>query len=551
MLQQLHIQNYALIESLNLQPGVRMTAITGETGSGKSILLGALGLILGERADTKSLRDPEKKCIIEGTFLVPPSLMDFFDRQDLDYESTSHLRREITPSGKSRAFVNDTPVGLAVLKELGGQLVDIHSQQDQSIFHSAAFRFEILDISATCVEDSQSCQSYQHLYKQWKLMEQELDQAKEQQAQARTDQDYWQFQLDELNEVQLDNLDIEDLEQKRVFLDSAADIQVAMSKVSSALEGESGVLDSLHLLSQELRSVEEHGASKSILERIQSVIIELDDIVKDAERVQDEAELDPEELFQIKETLDSLYKLQHKHRLNSIDELIQFREDLTDKLSVLNSSVEDIERLTEDIAIAKKQLLDQGEALGVKRKAAAEKLERAIEERLRYLGMERAELQFEFTPNDAPTVHGIYGLQILFKANPGSELQPLSKVASGGEMSRVLLVLKSVLAGSRSIPTIIFDEIDTGVSGDIALKMANMMHEMSSNIQLICITHLAQVASKADEQLKVSKESSATQTFTQLKPLQKEERIQELAEMLSGKEFGEEALATAKALLNA
>ncbi|NQX91470.1 MAG: DNA repair protein RecN [Flavobacteriales bacterium] len=547
MLQQLQIQNYALIENLNLQPGARMTAITGETGSGKSILLGALGLILGERADTKSLRDPEKKCIIEGTFLVPNTLKDLFDLRDLDYESTSHLRREITPSGKSRAFVNDTPVSLSILKEIGGQLVDIHSQQDQSIFHSAAFRFEILDISASCVEEGKE---YQELFKEWRSVEKQLEEAKEQEAQARTDEDYWQFQLDELNEVQLDNLNVEDLEQKRVFLDSAADIQSAMSQVSSALDGESGVLDTLHTLSHELKSIEEHGPSKSILDRIQSVIIELDDLVKDAERVQDEAELDPEELYQVKETLDLLYKLQHKHRLNSIDELVQFREELSQKLSNLNSSAEDIERLTEGIAIAKKQLLQKGESLGDKRKLAAQKLEKAIEERLRYLGMERAELRFEFTPSESPTQHGIHGLQILFKANPGSELQPLSKVASGGEMSRVLLVLKSVLAGSRSIPTIIFDEIDTGVSGDIALKMANMMHDMSDSIQLICITHLAQVASKADEQLKVSKESSATQTFTQLKTLQLEERILELAEMLSGKEYGDEAVATAKALLN-
>lgn len=548
MLQQLSIQNYALIEQIStkLQPG--LTALTGETGSGKSIILGALGLILGERVDSSVLRNQESKCIIEGTFFIDDQFKLFFEENNLDFETHTSIRREITPKGKSRAFINDTPVTLNHLKMLGSKLVDIHSQQEQGRFHELGFRVAILDAAA---QSEELAQIYLRNYKSLKSLESELLELEEAEKNARSDQDYVEFQLNELNEAQLDDLNLPELEAKNNLLENAESIQGAMMGVALVLENaESNSIGGLNEALQLLQPlVSEHTGISELFERLQSAKIELQDIVQETESIGESTEMNPAELSLIQSQLDVVYRLQKKHHLHEVQDLMVLKEDLTKRLDSIGHLDHQIQELKNSIAKVKKELVEQANNLSKLRAESGAKLSKEIKKRLEHLGMPDAQLNFDISHLDELGPYGFDQVELMFQANKGGQLLPLNKVASGGETSRVTLALKASMANYKMIKTIILDEIDAGVSGEMALKMAELMKEMSKSMQIISITHLPQVASMAQKQFKVYKTSNEVSTFTHIQELNEEERIQELAEMLSGKNFTKEAIANAKALL--
>lgn len=548
MLRHLSIRNYALIAHIETDFTPGLTALTGETGSGKSIILGALGLILGERADTGVLRNQEEKCIIEAIFKADLSMAAFFEEHDLDFDEQTVLRREITPKGKSRAFINDTPVTLAQMRSLGSILVDIHSQQEQSRFREMSFRFSILDRFA---QQEEAALAFYAAFQSLKEAQKTLDLLTEREAQSKADLDYFQFQFQELDDARLDDLPVEELEDQLSILENAESIQHGLQQVQNLLtEQDEPIVAQLKQGLQFLSGLKDkhHGIS-ALYERLQSAMIELDDISSEAGLESDKTQMDPELLQQTQERLDEFYRLQNKHRCNDLSDLIELRDQLNEK-------VNDVSSLADNIAEQEKVILEQQTRLSkmaadlhTKRSKAAKGLEKKIQEHLAHLGMPNAVLRFEFNAIEGFNRHGNSEVQLMLMANKGGDFKPLDKVASGGETSRVTLALKAALAEQQLIRTIIFDEIDTGVSGEMALRMAEIMKQMSTKLQLINITHLPQVAAQADQQFKVYKTSDKNATFTHIEKLGEAERITELAEMLSGKDFGKEALANAKALL--
>ncbi len=548
MLRHLSIRNYALIAHIETDFTPGLTALTGETGSGKSIILGALGLILGERADTGVLRNQEEKCIIEAIFRVERTMLPFFEENDLDFDEQTVLRREITPKGKSRAFINDTPVTLAQMRVLGSILVDIHSQQEQSRFREMAFRFSILDRFA---KQEEAASTFYQSYQVLKEAQKTLQVLTEREAQSKADLDYFQFQLQELEEARLDDLPVEELEDQLSILENAESIQHGLQQLQNLLtEQEEPIVAQLKQGLQFLSGLKDkHHGIAALHERLQSAMIELDDISAEAGMESDKTQMDPELLQQTQERLDEYYRLQNKHRCNDLADLIALRDQLSERISEVSSLADTILAQEKLIIEQQNSLRAQASDLHSKRTKAAKGLEKKIQEHLVHLGMPNAVLRFEFNEIEGFNRHGNSEVQLMLMANKGGDFKPLDKVASGGETSRVTLALKAALAEQQLIRTIIFDEIDTGVSGEMALRMAEIMKQMSSKLQLINITHLPQVAAKADQQFKVYKTSDNNATFTHIEKLGEAERIQELAEMLSGKDFGKEALANAKALL--
>lgn len=548
MLRHLSIRNYALIAHIETDFTPGLTALTGETGSGKSIILGALGLILGERADTGVLRNQEEKCIIEAMFMADLSMAAFFEEHDLDFDEQTVVRREITPKGKSRAFINDTPVTLAQMRSLGSILVDIHSQQEQSRFREMSFRFSILDRFA---QQEEAALAFQASFQNLKEAQKTLDLLTEREAQSKADLDYFQFQYQELEDAQLDDLPVEELEDRLSILENAESIQHGLQQVQNLLtEQEEPVVAQLKQGLQFLSGLKEthHGIS-ALYERLQSAMIELDDISSEAGLESDKTQMDPELLQQTQERLDEYYRLQNKHRCNDLSDLIELRDQLSEKINDVSSLADNIAEQEKVILEQQTRLSKMASDLHTKRTKAAKGLEKKIQEHLVHLGMPNAVLRFEFNEIKGFNRHGNSEVQLMLMANKGGDFKPLDKVASGGETSRVTLALKAALAEQQLIRTIIFDEIDTGVSGEMALRMAEIMKQMSAKLQLINITHLPQVAAQADQQFKVYKTSDKNATFTHIEKLGEAERITELAEMLSGKDFGKEALANAKALL--
>lgn len=550
MLKKISIQNYALIEALEFEFDKGLTMITGETGSGKSIILGALGLILGERADTSALRNREQKCIVEAVFDLTENsgLEQLFDDLDLDFESTTFIRREINPKGKSRAFVNDTPTTLAELKEIGANLVDVHVQHQTLLLNKKNYQLGILDSYG---QHSPLLNAYREVYLNYKAVSQELEALKEKEKQAALDRDYLQFQFEELEKTALQPNESKVLEEELNRLNSAEDIKILLQKTSATLDhDEMSLLAQLQALKNEFQRYEDAGESyRSLAERLQSVHIELKDIVSEAETLSEGVEYDPQRIEEVNERINLIYSLQQKHRVQDEDELIQRFKEIEAELMNINSLEEVIADKEKEFKQLESTLSKKAEELTSARKKAAPKMEQAIHHLLKELSMPHATLQIEMAKLEEFQPHGKDGVTFQFKANKGGNFAPIQKVASGGELSRLMLSIKALLAEKTVLPTLILDEIDTGVSGEVADKMGKMLKTMSTNLQLLSITHLPQIAAKGDKHFKVYKDDTSKETHTRMVLLTPEERLQEIASMLSGSDITHAAMENAKELM--
>ncbi len=549
MLKTLSIRNYALIDALEIDLAKGLTIITGETGAGKSILLGALGLLLGDRADSSSLFDKEQKCVVEGTFQVKEyGLKDFFEENDLDYANETVIRREITPEGKSRAFINDTPVNISLLKMIANNLVDVHSQHETLTLNESSFQLEAVDAVAGSGE---LLAEYKTTFKSFRKISEQLRDLNEKEAKAKKDLDYFNFQFEELNAAQLKKDQQPELEAELQTLENAEAIKSGLSKSAFTLDGaEESMLAALTEIKNTLSQLAKFNPQVATLsERINSAHIELKDIASELESLNDEIVHDPKRIDGIQESLDVIYRLQQKHSVKTIEELIVLRDELEKKISDIGSLEVQIKTMEAEQAKLNSKVLDLAGKLSRKRATAAPKLAKEVKETLQQLGMPNAELHVQIDKLETPTTSGIDKIAFLFSANKGSAPQQLNKVASGGELSRLMLSLKSLLAKHTSLPTIIFDEIDSGISGDVAAKTGLILEQMAGTMQVLTITHLPQVASKGKSHLFVYKEEGGKRTVTRIKPLSKDERVQEIAKMLSAGKVGEAAIKNAKELL--
>lgn len=549
MLANLSIQNYALIDDVSVAFTNGFTTITGETGAGKSILLGGLSLVLGKRADLSSLKNEEQKCVIEAEFDISKyQLQQFFSDNDLDYEDKTILRREILPSGKSRAFVNDSPVTLDVLKELGEQLVDVHSQHQTLRLTENDFQLKVVDALAN---NAQNLEEYQQQLSQLRKASKELQELETFQSNADKEHDYNSFLLEELEAAKLKEGMQEALEAEYEQLSNVEQIMEQLSAGYQLMNDEQlGLLGRLGDLKRAFQSLSEFGpAYKTLSDRIQSVLIEMDDVASGIEQMKDSVEADPERLEVVNGQLQQLYDLQKKHHADSVADLITIREELAVKVEAVANIESKIRQKKEEVAQMTTKVDACANTIHKARKAVIPKLKGMLEENLATLGMPSASFKIEVNPSNSFKTNGKDDLIFLFAANKGSNYGELKKVASGGELSRIMLIIKSILAQYENLPTMMFDEIDTGVSGEISNRMGEIMQQMSSTMQVFSITHLPQVASKGQYQYKVYKEESASGTSTHIKQLSSEERIRELAEMLGGKSLSESALAHARELL--
>lgn len=550
MLSTLTISNYALIDSLEVDFNKGFTVITGETGAGKSILLGGLSLVLGKRADLSSLRVKDQKCIIEGTFKIDTyGLQSFFEENDLDYEDSTVIRREILPSGKSRAFVNDTPVTLGVLSTLGENLIDIHSQHQTMQLTENDFQLKLVDALAN---NQKRLTEYRKDLKIYRKAQKELQNLIEVQSTAIKEQDYNTFMLEELEKAPLKEGIIELLEEEYEQLNNVELIMEQLSKGDQLFNDEQiGVLPLVTEMRQSLSKLVDFGANyKDLYERVQSVLIELDDVNSELQRLQDGVEANPDHLEQVNGKLQLLYDLLKKHNASDVLELIEIKNALADKVFETANLDEKITLKTKEIQEMESVLGKQALVIREKRKSVIPQLKKKLESDLNLLGMPSASFQIGLTDTSTFLATGMDELSFLFTANKGGNYGELKKVASGGELSRIMLVIKALLAKYEKLPTIMFDEIDTGVSGEISNRMADIMKDMSADLQVFSITHLPQVASKGNHHFKVFKTEGAERTMTNLKELTNEERVVELAHMLGGKDLSDSALAHAKQLLN-
>ncbi len=549
MLKNLSVQNYALIDKLNVDFTDGLTIITGETGAGKSILLGALGLIAGSRADTQALQDKTKKCIIEASFNVKDFLLkDFFQENELDYETITTIRREINPEGKSRAFINDTPVTLNQLKELGERLIDIHSQHQTLSLNGTDFQLSVVDAYA---KHADVLDEYQTNFKTFKLLEKQLNELIEKELQAKKELDYFQFQFDELENANLKVGEQIDMEQELETLNNAEEIKLNLSKAAFGLNGgEINLLSSLNEIKIMLASMAKFKPEIADLStRVNSSYIELKDISNELETLEQEIIYDPKRIEILNEKLDAIYRLQQKHQVKTIEELIEIKDALSTKLLDFSSLEKEIEKVKTSIEKLNKSLTAKAKIISENRKKVIPKIEKEIASLLGSLSMPNAQLKISQSDVANFTATGIDKINFLFSANKGSDFKELNKVASGGELSRLMLSIKSLIAKLTALPTIIFDEIDTGVSGDVADKVGTIMNAMATKMQVITITHLPQIASKGQTHLFVYKEEKNNKTFSNIKKLNAEERIQEIAVMLSTGKPTTAAINNAKELL--
>jgi len=548
MLQRLSVTNYALIQELNIEFGAGLTIITGETGAGKSILLGAMHMLLGERVESSVLRDPLKKCIVEGTFHISDyDLKGFFEENELDLENTCLLRREINPAGKSRAFINDTPVNLGQLKELGSQLIDIHSQHDTLLLGSSRFQFQLLDGPA---ENNKPLVVYRQLFVKWKNLIREIEILSTQERKLAEEQDYLLFQFNELNDAKLESGEAEKAEEEFKTLSHAAEIRQQLDAAINLMEAENGgVLGNFRLFLNHLHLAAKFSATTNqLFARSNSLYIELKDILSEAENQQGEMEADPARLENLSARLDLLNHLLHKHRLQNVNELIELRDRIDEKLQIAGTAGEKLVELTAALEKLETELKKAADVISDRRKKIAPVISREAAVILKNLGMPKSKLSIEVGSRGTADLSGMDSIKILFSANSG-ELQDLNKVASGGELSRLMLAMKKIISGSVALPTIIFDEIDTGVSGAVADSMGEVMKEMSSGMQVVAITHLPQIASKGNDHLKVSKTTIGPVVSTVIKRLKGPERVSEIAYLLSGKNLSDAAISNAKTLL--
>ncbi|HNP48188.1 MAG TPA: DNA repair protein RecN [Bacteroidia bacterium] len=553
MLQRILIQNYALIDSLELDLNKGLNIITGETGAGKSILLGALSLILGQRSDSSSLLDKNRKCIIEGEFVVQKnnhSIPEFFKSNELDFDKTILVRREISPEGKSRAFINDTPVNLQQLKELGVLLVDIHSQHETLLLNQSNFQLSILDAFS---DHKDILQNYYFEYSQYRKLERDLKLLKEEETRSKADQDYFEFQFRELEDAQLKNFDIEKLEDEFKTLTHAGDILVGLEQILGSLNsGEQNVITQISNLYTQLLHLSKYnsGLAESA-NRMKSVLIELKDIEKELENSGNEIQADPGRLEIVNEQLNIVHKLQQKHRVNTIEDLIRIKVELEGKLQGIQSLDDKILQCENSLTSSRQKLTKLSTAISSKRSKSIPLIENTIKKLLSEVAMPNAVLKIENTilPEGEWGPQGIDQIRFLFSANKGIAYSEISKVASGGELSRLMLCIKSAVARLIELPSIVFDEIDTGVSGETAFKIGKVMQDMASKHQLIAITHLPQIASRGEAHFFVYKDVTGKKTFTHVKRLNSDERVVEIARMLSGDKPTAVAMANAKELL--
>ena len=550
MLRSLYIQNYALIEKLDIGFDSGFSVITGETGAGKSIILGAIGLLLGQRADVKSIRKGASKCIIEARFDVSAyGMQPFFEANELEYEDECILRRELYASGKSRAFINDTPASLAQMKELGELLIGVHSQHQNLLLNKEGFQLNVLDLLA---HDDAELAAYQKLYNDWRQARQDLEALVARAEQSRADEDYIRFQLEQLEEANLTDGEQEELEQEAEMLTHAEDIKAGLYRAGQALNAdEGGVLEALKDCQNTmmgLRSV--FAPAGELADRLDSVYIELKDISQELADKEEEVEFNPARLDEVNARLNLIYSLQQKHRVDTVKALLSLQENYALQLSAITSSDEDIARLEAQVKELFSQVTAQAQVLTEARTRAAREVERQMAARLVPLGMPNVRFQVEMGVRKEPGVHGADTVNFLFSANKNGVLQNISSVASGGEIARVMLSVKAMIAGAVKLPTIVFDEIDTGVSGEIADRMADIMQEMGDNDrQVISITHLPQIAARGRAHYKVYKEDNEVETSSHIRRLTDDERVEELAHMLSGATLTEAALNNARALL--
>lgn len=552
MLQSIQIQNYALIESLEMDFHSGFSVITGETGAGKSILLGALGLLLGQRADIKAIKNGANKCIVEAHFNISSyALESFFEDNDIEYDSQECiLRREVYASGKSRAFINDSPATLVQMKELGEKLVDIHSQHQNLLLNQEDFQLNVLDILAN---DDKELTEYKRIYTEYKHTLRSLEDKIREAEQNKQDEDYIRFQLQQLDAVKLQEGEQAELEQEADVLSHAEEIKDALYKADQILSNNeinllSATKECMHTL-QGLSHV--YPTSQEWYNRLDSCYIELKDLSHEIADANEDIEFNPTRLDYVNERLNQIYSLQQKHHASSVEELIKLAEDYRDKLDNINSYDEQIAELTHLKELLHNQSIEQAKVLSKLRHQAAKEMENKMQSLLIPLGMPNVRFLVEISQRTEPDKNGIDNVVFLFSANKNGTPQNVSSIASGGEIARVMLSLKAMIAGAVKLPTIIFDEIDTGVSGSIAEKMALMMQEMGkADRQVISITHLPQIAAKGETHYKVYKEDTDTETNSHIRQLNNEERINEIAHMLTGSTLTEAALNNAKALLN-
>lgn len=550
MLKQLYIKNFTLIDELNIQMHPGFSVITGETGAGKSIILGAIGLLLGNRADSKSIKAGRDRCVIEAHFdLSKYDMQQFFTNNDIDEDlSDTIIRRELTAAGKSRAFINDTPVSLTKMRELGEQLVDIHSQHQNLLLQKEDFQLNVVDIIA---QDEKQRKNYEAAYNQYKQANQKLNALKAEIEKNRENEDFLRFQFKELDEAQLQNGEQEELEQEYEMLSHSEDIKTALYQADNHLSGDDGnIIERLKQASEQLANIKDvYPEVTELLERIDSSYIELKDIAQEINGLTDHVEFDPARLETINERLDKLNSLQQKFHVRDLGELIETYHQLKEQLSHIDHSDEDVEALEQEVAQLLEKAQKQAKELTAIRTKAAKKVEEEMKQRLIPLGIPN--VRFCISLTEKPLSHdGGDKVSFLFSANKSTPLQPVTQVASGGEIARVMLSLKAMISGAVKLPTIIFDEIDTGVSGKIAEKMAQIMVEMGNHErQVLSITHLPQIAAMGSHHYKVSKEETDEGTISRMTELSQQERIQEIAQMLSGSDVSEAALANAKELL--
>lgn len=548
MLTQLHIKNFALIDDANINFEMGFSVITGETGAGKSIMLDALGLLTGKRADVASLRNKDQKCVIEGEFdLSAFDLVAFFESNDLEFDAVTIIRREIAKNGKSRAFVNDSPVVLSVLKNLGEQLLDIHSQNANVLLDSEWFYFDLIDGYAEVLPQRLA---FQQEFSAYKSKQKELEKKVALRNSLSQELAFKQFQLKELQDADLKQGEQEELEKELELLSHAEEIKSKLSLASEQMsDSEGAVLEKMNNIKAQLLSLAKiGGAFESISERIDSVSIELDDLCKEIDDLNRKAIVDPMRLEQVNDRLMKLFSLVKKFGVVDADALIEKQNQLEAEVDAVVGGEEEIEILTTELKQLKKELLQQAAGLTKKRKAAAGHLVASVLSDLQAMNMQNSQMEIEFTSGEL-SQYGTDEINFLFNANKGGKLQNLSKVASGGEFSRIMLSLKRLLSTKKQLPTILFDEIDTGVSGEVADKMALIMQKMAGEMQVISITHLPQIAAKGSTHFKVFKSDEGEQTSSHITCLKQEERIQELAQMLSGSTVTNAAVQNAKELL--
>ncbi len=551
MLQSIHIQNYALIDNLDISFESGFSVITGETGAGKSIILGAIGLLLGQRADVKAIKNGASKCIVEASFRISNyGMQPFFEENDLEYDSDECIiRRELSASGKSRAFINDTPASLAQMKVLGEKLIDIHSQHQNLLLNKEGFQLNILDILA---QDTEQLSAYQQTYKNYKSICRELEDFIAKAESCKQEEDYLRFQLEQLNEANLKENEQEELEIEAETLTHAEDIKAGLYKVGGLIDGEeSGILPFIKECMQTLQNLSAvYPAAREWNERLDSCYIELKDIAHDITVSEEEVEFNPDRLNFANERLNLIYSLQQKHKVETIEELIKIAESYRNKLDAIDSFDEKIAELNKKKNDSYNCVLSQAEELTKLRTQAAHHIEQHMQSLLIPLGMPNVRFAVELSQRKDPDANGMDGVNFLFSANKNGKLQNVASIASGGEIARVMLSLKAMIAGAVKLPTIIFDEIDTGVSGSIAEKMALIMQDMGrQDRQVISITHLPQIAARGSSHYKVYKEDTDTGTNSYIRRLSSEERICEIAHMLSGTTLTEAAMNNAKALL--